>query len=211
MIIETQTIKPKDFPLLIEFDRIHLIEVMSELGIEASRCPPVLTNDELLSAYNKQDILLWLLVNKEIVGYLWREKRPNCLFGMGAAIKKEFYGLGLSEYFIKLTEQIAKEHALQYCQLAVIPQNGRVISTYMKHGYKIVKTVPAYLGAEYPDTFRCIMEKNLSETTSNLKTVNRCTVSALDDEQLTQLTNNGYVGTCFIKGTNQIVFELMFQ
>jgi hypothetical protein len=33
MLIETQRIKPQDFPHLIEFDRIHLIEVMGELGI----------------------------------------------------------------------------------------------------------------------------------------------------------------------------------
>ncbi|WP_141650409.1 hypothetical protein [Legionella massiliensis] len=78
--------------------------------------------------------------------------------------------------------------------------------SYMKHGYKIVKTVSAYIGAEYPDAFRCIMEKNLSEKIANLKTVNRCKVSVLDDVQLTQLTNNG---TCFIRDTNQIVFELM--
>lgn len=207
MIIETQTITPSDFSYLIEFDRIHLINVMKELGVKTSRCPPVLTNDELLFAYNKKDILLWLLVNKEIAGYIWREKRPNCLFGMGAAIKKEFYGLGLSQYFINLTEQIAREHSLQYCQLAVIPQNGRVITAYMKHGYKIVKTVSAYIGPKYPDTFRCIMEKNLSETLSNVKILNRCAVSVFDDEQLTQLTKDSYIGTCFIKEANQILFE----
>jgi hypothetical protein len=71
---------------LIEFDKIHLVDVMEEIGIEKHQISPILTLNELLTAYKKQDILSWLYVNNELAGYMWREKHMNYLFGAGVTL-----------------------------------------------------------------------------------------------------------------------------
>jgi hypothetical protein len=55
------------------------------------------------------------------------------------------------------------------------------------------------------------MEKNLAENSSSEQAMERCTASVLDEEHLTQLTHDGYVGTSFIRESNHIVFERAFS
>ncbi len=104
MNINVCPIKPDEFADLIAFDTEYLINVMEDMGIEKGKCPPPFTYEELKIAYDKNDILLWLYMNNQLAGYMWRESRPPCFFGAGAAIKKEFYGLGLSQFIITSTD-----------------------------------------------------------------------------------------------------------
>ncbi|MGL5742233.1 MAG: GNAT family N-acetyltransferase [Legionella sp.] len=135
--------------------------------MRAEKCAPLITLEELNAAYEKNDILMWLLVEGEIAGYMWRELRPGYFFGAGAAIKEKFYGHGLSDYIIKFMEDNAKEIGLTVCKLTVIPENGRVIRAYMRHGFQMTQYVFAYSNPNSPGLFRGIMEKNLEQ--NNLK------------------------------------------
>jgi len=210
--IKTRQIKLSELYDLIDFDKIYLLDVMKKIGVKESKCAPLLTHDEILLAYNRKDILLWIFVNDNLAGYMWREKRSDCLFGAGIAIKPEYYGSGLSNYIINLTEKIAKESNLTTCRLAVIPINYRVVGAYMKHGYRIVECISAYAGSKYPDTFRCIMEKKLQKI-NNENILDRCEVLCSDEYKLQEMTDRGYVGVGLIRKNNEnltdnkIVFE----
>lgn len=144
---------------------------------------------------------------------MWREKHQDYLFGAGAAIKPEFYGIGLSDYMIHSTEQIAKKIGLTVCKLAVIPANGRVINTYMRHGYLITEYFTVQVGEGYPDRFRCIMKKNLQVSPQKKILLDCCEVSCMDEAKLAEIITQGYVGVRFIKisennlSENKIIFE----
>lgn len=213
MIITSRPIKLQELHDLIEFDRLYLVEKMENLGIAKSKCPPILEYTDLMTAHHRKDILLWLLVDKNLAGYIWRIKKSTHLFNAGAAIKPEFYGSSLSHYFLNLTDEIAKEVGLPIIRTTVIPENGRAVSAYMKHGYSIIDCLSAYAGPQYPDTFRCLMEKNLIETTVAKTSIDSCEVFCTDEKNLKMMTDSGYVGTGFIKESeidfakNKIIFQ----
>lgn len=203
MVIKSRPIEFHELPDLIEFDRLHLVDVMKNLGIAESKCPPALEYNEIATAHHRGDILLWLLVDNQLVGYLWRIKQPDCLFSAGAAIKKEFYGLGLSRYIIELTEQIAKEAGLAVSRIAVIPENGRAVNAFMKHGYQITAYTSAYFGSQYPNTFRCIMQKNFCENTNKEIVIDSCEVFCSDEKNIKKMIDAGYIGTYLIRSTDK--------
>ena len=146
---------------------------------------------------------LWLLVDDNLAGYLWRVKQPDCLFSAGAAIKKEFYGLGLSRYIIDLTEKIAKEAGLTVSRIAVIPENGRAVNAFMKHGYQITAYTSAYFGSQYPDTFRCLMQKNFSENRDKKIVTDSCEILCSDKKGIKQMIDSGYIGTSLIRSVDK--------
>lgn len=212
MIFSARPIKLNELDDLIEFDKIHLLDVMKKIGIPEHKCSLPFNSNDLLAARNRGDILLWIFLDENLAGYMWREKRADCLFGLGLAIKQEFYGLGLCQYAINLTEKMAKEAGLASCQLAVIPENGRVISAYLKQGYKIIKCIRSYAETHYLGAFRCIMEKSLRKSVDRYTVLDRIEVLCVDEEQLMQLTTQGYVGVAYKKSSehcakNKIVFE----
>lgn len=196
---------------LIEFDTLHLVEVMKKIGISTSKCSLPLDYNELVTAYQRKDTLLWLFSDEELAGYIWRTHQPTHLFSAGAAIKEKFYGFGLSGYIAKLTEQIAKNAGLNLSQLTVIPENGRAVSAFMKQGYQIIKCVSA---SRQPYAFRCLMEKNFQTTNAKKLAIDAREIACTDEESLKKITDEGYVGTRFIKlnahdfTQNKILFEL---
>src|SRR5579864_7890051 len=100
MNIDLRPLQLDELDHLIEFDRINLCDIMREIGVPETKCTPSITQAELLEALNRGDILSWIFVDDQLAGYIWGEKRADCLFGTGAALKKEFYGLGLIDYLI---------------------------------------------------------------------------------------------------------------
>lgn len=212
MIIKTRPVEFHELPELIEFDKLHLVDVIRNLGIAESKCP-ALEYDEIVTAYHRGDIFLWLLIDENLAGYMWRIKQPDCLFSAGAAIKKEFYGLGLSQYIVDLTEKIAKASGLALSRVAVIPENGRAVNAFMKNGYQITAYVLSYFGPRYPNTFRCIMQKNFSENKDNKIVIDSCEVLCTNETAIKQIIDAGYIGTRFIRSIdkdpskNKIFFE----
>lgn len=203
MAIKSRPVELHELPDLIEFDRLHLVDVMKSLGIAESKCPPVLEYAEVAAAYHRGDIFLWLLVDENLAGYMWRVKQPDCLFSAGAVIKKEFYGLGLSRHIIDLTEKIAKEAGLTASRIAVIPENGRAVNAFMKQGYRITAYTSAYFGLQYPDTFRCIMQKNFSENSDKEIVIDSREILCSDKKGLKQTIDSGYIGTYFIRSADK--------
>ncbi len=203
MVIKSRPIEFHELSDLIEFDKIHLVDVMKNLGIAKSKCPPMLEYAEIAAAYHRGDILLWLLVDEHLAGYLWRIKQPDCLFSAGAAIKKEFYGLGLSRYIIDLTEKIAKKAGLTVSRVAVIPENGRAVNAFMKRGYQITAYTSAYFGSQYPNTFRCLMQKNFSENMDKKIVTDSCEVLCSDEKSIKQMIDAGYIGTSLIRSVDK--------
>ena len=57
MVIKSRPIEFHELPDLIEFDKLHLVDVMKSLGIAKSKCPPVLEYAEVAAAYHRGDIL----------------------------------------------------------------------------------------------------------------------------------------------------------
>jgi hypothetical protein len=203
MVIKSRLIEFHELSDLIEFDKLYLVDVMKNLGIAEPKCPPVLEYAEVTAAYHRGDILLWLLVDDNLAGYMWRIKQPDCLFSAGAAIKKEFYGLELSRYIIELTEKIAKESGLTMSRIAVIPENGRAVNAFMKQGYQITGYTLAYFGSKYPETFRCIMQKNFSENTNKKTVIDSCEILCSDEKSLKQIIDAGYTGTSLIRSADK--------
>lgn len=199
MIITSRPIEFNELENLIEFDKLHLVDVMHNLGIAQSKCPPILEYTEASDAYHRGDILLWLLADGNLAGYMWRTKQPDCLFSAGAAIKKEYYGLGISRYIIDLTEKIAKDSGLFVSRTAVIPENGRAVNAFMKNGYQINAYVSSYSGQNYPDTFRCIMQKNFTDNNDKKIVIDSCRILCADEQNLKQIIDLGYIGTSFIR------------
>jgi hypothetical protein len=213
MIITSRPIETHELYDLIEFDKVYLVEVMRNIGIAESKCPPALEYAEVFTAYQRGDIMLWLLVDGNLAGYLWRIKQPDCLFSAGAAIKKEFYGLGLNRYIIDLTEKIAKEAGLTVSRIAVIPENGRAINAFMKQNYQIISYISAYFGPQYPNTFRLIMQKNFTENKIKKVVIDSHEVFCTDEQSLKEMIDSGYLGTRLIRSSdkdsskNKILFE----
>lgn len=200
--ISTQPILENDLAELIEFDKMHLCQVMANIGVPADELTIPLTLGELEEAYKHKDQIEWIIVNETTkAGYFWFAKKSDCLFLVGGALTQEFYGLGIAEYVLKLAEDRAKKLDLIICRLAVIPMNGRAIKCYLKQGYYIVKYAAAFFGPEHPNTFRLIMEKHLSEP---IKTQSKDMVEVIcsDKEQLKKLIDNGFVGVEFIHTKN---------
>jgi hypothetical protein len=52
---------------------------MKNLGINKSKCAPILEYREVVAAYHQRDILLWLLVNGTLAGYMWRKKQAEVI------------------------------------------------------------------------------------------------------------------------------------
>lgn len=210
-MFSTCSIKKDEFYDLIKFDQIHLLDAMKKNGIAEYKCAPPLNYDELLVAYIRGDILRWIFSDGNLAGYMWREKRSDCLFGAGLAIKQEFYGKGLCQYVINITEKLAKESDLVSCQLAVIPENGRVINAYLKQGYKIVKCTRLYSEPQNPGKFRCIMQKNLKKNSDVLTVIDRIEAFCVDEEHLMQLTIQGYVGTAYKRNESLNESKIIFE
>ncbi|MCC2624131.1 MAG: hypothetical protein K0R14_4 [Burkholderiales bacterium] len=199
MIFTVRAMTYQDIDDLIIFDKIYLIDRMRQIGIKSAKCSSVLSRKELLAALNRNDFLYWLYADNALAGYMWRIKQGNCLFGAGAAIKPEFYGKGLSYFIIDFTEALAKKLGLNICKLMVMPENGRVISAYMKHGYTIVNCISACNGPAFPETFRCILEKNIESNNFDRIILDRQEVLCADEPRLKMLTDKSYVGVEFIK------------
>jgi hypothetical protein len=115
------------------------------------------------------------------------------------AIQRKFYGIGLIDYIIHYTEKIAKDNDLSVFKLAVIPANGRVINTYMRHGYRITEYFKVYAGSGFPYRFRCILKKDLLATDSSKEPIARCEISCTDWKKLTTIISRGYIGVRFVR------------
>lgn len=202
MNIELRPLQIDELDRLIEFDKINLCDIMREIGVPENKCTPSITQAELLAAMDRGDILSWIFVDDQLAGYIWGEKQADCLFGAGAALMKEFYGLGLIDYLIVNGEKLARELSLSICRLAVVPMNGRVINAHLRHGYQVVGYVDAFWGPDRPDTFRCIMEKNLDRSEVRKEVLDRCETRCTDEDKLRELFDKGYVGVGYHRASN---------
>ena len=205
--IKTEPITYNDFVKLIEFDNIHYINMMKKLGIPDQQLAPPLSLIELDDAYRRKDILEWIYSDGDFAGYFWFEKKLDGLYIAAIAILQNFHGRGLGQYILNLAESKAKENHLCLCRLSVIPLNGRALNAYFKQGYKITACAPAFFGAQYPDTFRLIMEKNLSASEAEKVVTDSVVISCSDYERLKNATDDGYVGVRLIRAENNNNFE----
>lgn len=211
-IITSQPITLSQIPLLIDFDHVYLRNAMEKTGVPDQQLPPLLTMNELEVGLNKNDYLQWLFVNNTLAGYVWIEKKMDCIYIAGVALKPEFHGQGLIQMILHVTEQIANENNLSICRLAAIPLNGRAINAYLKWGYKITACVEAFFGDQYPDSFRFILEKNLLDNKMQ-EYSEQCEIYCYENEKLKHATDNGYVGISLIasekfdNAKNKILFK----
>lgn len=207
MKIQSKSITKNDILKTIEFDKYYLINAMKEMDIPSVQLPPSLTKEELESALLRKDILRWLYVNNELVGYYWFEKKQDCIYIAGFAIKKNFQGIGLSKYVLKLAEKTAIKNQVNFCRLAAIPLNGRAVNAYLKHGYRITSCIEGFFGENYPDSFRFIMELNVHNKDNANDLTHAHEVLCSDYERLKNLTDQGYIGFHLIQAKNNSNFK----
>ncbi len=188
---------------VIDFDNQYLMNALTELGISKEHLPPSLTLHDLDQALSRKDALNWIFVDNNVAGYYWFELKPSHLYISGLAIKPNFQGMGLIQWILRLADEKAKEHTLNSCRLIVIPLNGRAVSAYLKDGYQIIQcALASHFGAEYPDSYRFIMEKNLLSKEPGTATDSR-EVICTEYEKMKDLTDQGYVGIQLIRSPNQ--------
>lgn len=213
MKIRTQPVASNEHSKLIDFDNNYLINVMKEMGISDTQLPPSLEPDELEKAFLRKDTLEWIFVNDVLAGYFWFEKKIDHIYISGFAIKHGFQGIGLCQYVLNKAKKIAEINHLNFCRLAVIPLNGRAINAYLKCGYKITSCIPKYFGEDYPDSFRFIMEYDLSKKNMTYISTFGREVSCIDHEGLKNATDLRYAGVRIIRtgsnsnSDNYILFE----
>jgi ribosomal protein S18 acetylase RimI-like enzyme len=201
MQIATRPICKNEFSSLIEFDDIYLQKSMNEAGVPLLQLAPSLTIHELEDAYKRKDVLAWVLIDNDVVGYFWFEKKSNSLYISGIAIKKEFQGYGIVQYILKLAEEHAMKNYLSKCTLSVHPLNGPAINVYLKHNYIVVNAISSFFGLNYPDSFRLILEKAL---TCKIQYSDKSyEVLCNDNDGLNNAINNGYVGISLIRSDNK--------
>jgi hypothetical protein len=176
---------------------------MKEEGVPLLQLAPSLTIHELEEAYIRKDVLAWVLVDNNIVGYFWFEKKPESLYISGVAIKKEFQGQGIVQYILKLAEEYSRKNYFSKCTLSVHPLNGPAINVYLKHNYIVVNAISSFFGPKYPDSFRLILEKALTTTCKIQYSDKSYDVSCHDENGLKNAINNGYVGINLIKSDNK--------
>ncbi len=211
-IIAYQSVLTSQIPALIDFDRLYLHNAMKKMGIPDQQLPPLLSINELEIALNKNDHLQWIFVNDALAGYIWIEKKVDCIYIAGVAIKPEFHGQGLIQVILRIAEQIANENNLSICRLAAIPLNGRAVNAYLKFGYQITTCVEAFFGNKYPDSFRFILEKNLLDNETQVYS-EQCEIYCYENKKLKNATDNGYKGLSLITSEkfdnikNKILFK----
>ncbi len=208
-MFKTQPIARNELPKLITFDNEHIQNVMLEYGVPINQLAPTLTEAELETAYRRNDELAWIYINDhdEIAGYCWFEPKADSLYLAGIAIRREFFGRGICQHILNYAEQVAQERGLLKCSLAVIPLNGRAIKAYLKHGYQIVRCVPAFFGIEHPDTLRFVMEKHFILSQVKRRIISKRTIVCTDTQQLQKAIDSGYVGIGIVQPQNNNNFE----
>ena len=203
MQIITKSVFKNDLNDIIDFDNRYLINIFIELGISKEQLPPSLTLKDLNQAILRNDILNWIFVDNELAGYYWFELKPDYLYIAAIAIKPHFQGIELAQEVLCSAEEKAKENQLKSCRLLVIPLNGRAVNTYLKYRYKIIQcALASHFGAEYPNSYRFIMEKNLILRKTDVAIDNQ-EVICTDYELMKNLINQGYIGTHLIRSLNQ--------
>lgn len=198
MRLTTCPIVKSEFPSLIAFDEIHLRQPMSEIGVPTAQVAPPLTSQELEAAYNRKDILEWILVDNNLAGYFWFEKKSDAFYISGVAIKKEFQGQGIVQNILQRADKLARENYFSKCSLSVHPLNGPAMNVYLKHGYRVMNTHSSVFGFQYPEIFRLILEKELTPA-NPINFDYLLDVSCNDLEGLKNALNQGYIGIDFIR------------
>jgi GNAT superfamily N-acetyltransferase len=212
--ISTKPVLKNEFLELIEFDKIHFYQSMKNMGLPHDILPPFFTEIDVEKSHYRGDQIEWILVNDDIkAGYFWFEIKLDCLFIVGIAIQREFYGLGIGQYILKLAEKKARDANLTLCRLLVIPMNGRAIKCYLNYGYHIVQYVTAAWGPKYPNTFRLIMEKSLSNTPTKVSSPDTIEIICTDKEKIKRVIDSGYLGDELVRqennANNSIIFKKM--
>lgn len=193
--IETKSITSDEITQLIDYDHVHLQLAMNQSGLSKEELAPPLTHNEIIQAYNRKDILKWILFDKQLAGYFWFQIKSDCLYINAIAIDKKFQGKGIVQYVLTLADKIAGEH-LSRCSLSVSPMNGRALNAYLKFGYQIVDAVSSFFGHHYPNTFRLVMEK--SQLNGKKKIIDEFDVSCINYEKLKNTISSGYIGVGLI-------------
>lgn len=192
-MITYQSITTNEIPKLIHFDNIYLQGELIKMDIPKRQLPPPFTIEEIKNALAKNDDLQWIIVDGNLAGYIWFEKREDCIYIAGVAIHPEFQGSGIIQHILNSAEQKAKNLNLPLCKLAAIPLNGRAVNAYLKYGYEITRCIEAFFGPGYPDSFRFIMEKNIVRKATQ-KFSDECEILCSDYKKLKDATDHSYVG-----------------
>lgn len=200
-MITYQAIKIDEISALIDFDNLYLRDALAKMGIPMQQLPPSLLVDEVKTALDRNDDIQWIMVDKKLAGYVWFQKKLDCIDISGVALHPDFQGMGLLPQILDAAEQKAHNARLSLCKLAVIPLNGRAIRAYLKHGYKITQCVEGFFGPEHPESFRFIMEKNLSEN-KNENFSEGYEIICSDYQGLKKATDNSYIGIRIIRSEN---------
>ncbi len=91
--------------------------------------------------------------------------------------------------------------------------NGRAIKCYLNYGYHIVQYVTAVWGPKYPNTFRFIMEKSLSDTPAKVSSPDTIEIICTDKEKIKRVIDSGYLGVELVRrennANNSIIFKKM--
>lgn len=196
---------------LIQFDQAYLRHYLVEIGIAADNLPFIFSREEIAEGLSQGDQIEWLIVDDKVkAGYFWFQKRKDCLFINGIALKPEFYGKGLAQYALRIAEQNALSAQLKYCRLAVTPINSRALKCYFKAGYCVMQYVSAYFGSEHPNTFRLIMVKSLDSELLLTSGYKNLEISCEDQTGQKEAIDKGYVGIGIIHSNSEykIIFTL---
>lgn len=209
--IKLRPLVSEEIDELIHFDQIYLRQVMAQTGIPADNLPPILSREEIEEGLSQMDQIEWIMIDDQSkAGYFWFQKRSDCLFINGIALKPEFYGMGLAQYALGVAEQNALAAQLKDCKLAVIPVNSRALKCYFKAGYRVVQYISSYFGPKHPNTFRLIMVKFLDN--QNLPTFGHENLEILCADQIGQKESldSGYIGIDLIPGYSNGESKIIF-
>lgn len=204
--IQIQPILPEEFPTLINFDNTYFRELIKGISLPISAMPVSFTLEELAAAFQNNNPLAWIFINKEPVGYFWFEPQISALHISGLVIKPNFYGLGISQYILDLAEKIAKEQFLKCCRLKVMPLNGRAVHAYLKCGYQITNYSDCVYDSHHLVSLRFIMEKAFTKRETNFL-IDECEINCSDYEKLKDIIDRKYVGTGLIRASNNNSLE----
>lgn len=192
-LIETKDINVNEIDELINYDEIHLQNVMKEGGLANDELAPPLTRDEIFNALHRRDYLKWIFFEDQLAGYFWFEIKPDSFYVNAIAIDRIFQGKGIAQYILNLVDSLSKKHLLN-SRLSVSPKNGRALNIYLKSGYKIVDAVSSLFGPEFPATFRVIMEKNQTKSETIGKIKDEINVACDNYETIKEILSLGYQG-----------------
>ena len=175
--------------------------ILEESSIPANHMPPQLTYAELEKALSSGDCVEWIYYGNELAGYYWFERKPSYLYIAGIVIQRPFQGKGLSTRILHAAHQKAQDWQVSACRLAVHPVNGPALSAYFKQQYYIVSCVQDFFGPAFPNSFRCIMEKNLTLVPDE-NTVQTLNIACDDYHALKKATDDNWLGVGLMRSAD---------